>query len=77
MFFGPIKDELGSTLLNPEELVNVFMHLVADLFLRLQAHHHKLQVLAGEQHSPKVLVLFGCLFDRSHIAGHFLCLLGY
>jgi hypothetical protein len=29
MFFGIIEDELGFTLLNPEELVNLFMHLVA------------------------------------------------
>jgi hypothetical protein len=29
-------------------------------------------VLAGEQHLPKVLVLFGDLFDASKVASHFL-----
>jgi hypothetical protein len=53
----------------------LFMYLVSDFFLWLQTHHHKLQVPAGEQRLPKVVVLFGSIFDGPHIAGHFLCLL--
>jgi hypothetical protein len=71
MLLAAVEDELGSAFLDPKELVNLFMHLVADRFLGLQAHHHELQMLAGEQDLPKVLVLFGLLFDRSNIATHF------
>jgi hypothetical protein len=75
MFLAAIQDEFGSALFDAEELVNVRVHLVADLFLRLQTHHHELQMFAGEQHLPKVLVLSGCLFDRSKVASHFVFLL--
>jgi hypothetical protein len=43
-----VEDELGLSLLDAEELVDVLVHFIADFFPRLQAHHYKLDVLSGE-----------------------------
>lgn len=52
-----VKDEPGLALLDPEELINIRMHLVPDLFARMQAHHHKLGVFTGEQYLTEVGIL--------------------
>jgi hypothetical protein len=43
-----VEDEFGLTLFDPEELVDVRVNLVSDIFPRSQAHHDKLGVLSGE-----------------------------
>jgi hypothetical protein len=42
------ENKFGLSLLDAEELIDIRVHLVADLFERLQAHQHELGVLAGE-----------------------------
>jgi hypothetical protein len=53
------EDESGFTLFEAEELIDIRMHLPADLLARLQAHHHQLAELPGEEHLPEVPVLEG------------------
>jgi len=48
VLFRTFQHEFGFPLLDAEELVDIGMHLIADLFARLQAHHDELTVLAGE-----------------------------
>jgi hypothetical protein len=43
-----VEDELGLSLFDAEELVDVGVHLVADFFARSQAHHYQLDVLSSE-----------------------------
>ena len=43
-----VKDEFGLPLFDPEELVDVLVHLVTDFFPWFQAHHYKLGVLSRE-----------------------------
>jgi hypothetical protein len=43
-----VEDEFGLPLFEAEELVDVRVHLVADVFPRRQAHHYKLGMLSGE-----------------------------
>jgi hypothetical protein len=43
-----VEDEFGVSLFDPEELVDVRVHLVADFLPRPQTHQHKLGVLSGE-----------------------------
>jgi hypothetical protein len=43
-----VEDELGLSRFDPEELVDVLVHLVTDFFPRFQAHQHKLGMLSGE-----------------------------
>jgi hypothetical protein len=43
-----VDDEFGFSLFNPEELVDILVHLVTDCFSRLQAHYDKLSVLSSE-----------------------------
>jgi hypothetical protein len=38
-FHPPVKNEFGLALLDPEELVDIRMQLMANLFTRQQAHH--------------------------------------
>jgi len=52
---------------NAEELVDVLVHLVTDLFTRQQAHHHELRVLSGEYHAAKVRVLQTLFLNVSHV----------
>jgi hypothetical protein len=40
--------EFGLPLLDPEELVDIRMHFIANLFARPQAHHDQLGVLSRE-----------------------------
>jgi hypothetical protein len=46
------------------------MDLVADFFARLQAHHHELTILAGEQDLTKIPVFQGLFLDWSKITAH-------
>jgi hypothetical protein len=48
VFFLLVKDEFGLPLLDAEELINLRMHFIANLFAWLQAHHDKLGVLSRE-----------------------------
>jgi hypothetical protein len=57
-------------LLDAEELVDVGMNFVSDLFAGLEAHDHKLTMLAGEKNLAKIRVFEGLALDRSKIAGH-------
>jgi hypothetical protein len=48
VFFLLVKDEFGLPLLDAEELINLRMHFIANLFAWLQAHRDKLGVLSRE-----------------------------
>ena len=43
-----VKNEFGFPPLDAEELVNIRMHFITNLFARPQAHHDKLGVLSSE-----------------------------
>jgi hypothetical protein len=43
-----VEDESALALFDPEALVDVLMHFIADLFPRSQAHHHELDMLSSE-----------------------------
>ena len=49
--------------LEAEELVAVLMDLLADLLARLQRHQHQLQMLAGVEDVPEVLIVDRQLVD--------------
>jgi hypothetical protein len=65
-----VKNEFGLPLLDSEELIHVRVHLVTDVFSRLQAHHYKLGVLSGIQHLAKVGVLQSLFLNRSNVFNH-------
>jgi hypothetical protein len=48
MFFFLVQDEFRLPLFDAEELVDMRMHLVTNVFARPQAHHNKLRVRTGE-----------------------------
>jgi hypothetical protein len=52
-----IQDETRLAFLDPEELVDMLVDLIADLFSRLQAHDDQLAMLTREQHVAEGLVV--------------------
>src|SRR5690606_29775372 len=58
-----IDDDLALAFLHPDELVDLLVHLLADLTSRRERHQHELQVLAGVEDAAEILVLLGQLFD--------------
>jgi len=51
------------TLFDPEKLVAIGMHFLADVFAWLQRHQHELKMLASVEHPTKVHVRFCQVFD--------------
>jgi hypothetical protein len=70
MFFPLVQDEFRLPLFDAEELVDMRMHLVTNVFARPQAHHNELRVRSGEQHLSKIRVLRGLFFDRPNVSSH-------
>ena len=56
MFLGAVEDEFGITRFNPEELIDVRVHFIADLLAGLQAHQHELTEFPCVYHGPEILV---------------------
>jgi hypothetical protein len=56
-------------------LIDIRVHLVMDLFARLQAHQHELGVLAGEYYLPEVVVFQRLSFGRFSVTGHYVALI--
>ena len=54
-----------------EELIDLFMHFVADIFTRPQAHDHQLRVLSGKQYLPEIVIFKGLFFNWNGISCHF------
>jgi hypothetical protein len=48
MFFLLVQDEFRLPLFDAEELVDMRVHLVTNVFAWPQAHHNKLRVRTGE-----------------------------
>src|SRR5690606_39375743 len=65
---GAIEHQLGLALLHAEELVDVRVHVGADLVARLPAPHHQLHLRAGVEHAAEVVVLEGALLDVGEVA---------
>src|SRR5664279_4668288 len=70
MFFLLVQDEFRLPLFDAEELVDMRMHFVTNVFTRPQAHHNKLRVRSGEEHLSKIRVLRGLFFDRPNVSSH-------
>jgi hypothetical protein len=70
VLFLTIEDKFRFTYFDPEELVDLLVHLVANFLAALQAHHHQLGVLAREEHLAEEMVLFGQFLNVSNETGH-------
>lgn len=57
-----VNHDLPIAFFDPEQLIAVFMRLVADFLPRLERHEDKLQMFPGLQHMPEILVIF-----RNHV----------
>jgi hypothetical protein len=68
--FLAVEGKYGFTLFDAEELVNVWVNLIAYLLIWLQAHNHKLSVLAREQDLPEVPVGKRLLLNGPDISRH-------
>jgi hypothetical protein len=75
VFLLAIEDEFCFPFFDPEELIDLFVYLVADFLAFLQAHHNQLGMFAGKQHLAEIMVLFSQFFDGSNETGHMLLLL--
>ena len=65
-----VKDEFGLPCFDPEELIDAWVHLVADFFPRRQAHQYELRMLSGAQYLSKVCVFQSQLLNRSDECNH-------
>lgn len=71
VFFIALQYEAGSAFLDAEELINRFMHFVADLFGRQRAHDHQLRIFACMDHLSKTLVFKRQFFNITSKTCHF------
>src|SRR4030042_2704951 len=65
-----IEHRFPGSLLEAEELVDVGVHLGADLAAGRNAHHHQLAVLPGVEHAAEAGVLQRLLFDVCNESFH-------
>jgi len=54
-----IQNKRCLTLFNPEELVDMLVHLVADFLAGLHFHQHQLKVFARVENLPEIVIIFG------------------
>jgi hypothetical protein len=70
MFFRSVEDKFRIPLFDPEKLIDLLMHLIADFLARLKAHEYQLAILPGKHHLPKIVVLESLFFDWAEKACH-------
>jgi hypothetical protein len=71
-FMLPALEEVKArlALLNAKELIHGWMNLISDGLTGLQGHQDELNVLSGEEHMPKVAILFGELLKVANKRFH-------